>query len=314
MPILDFKELSTAADGSNRDQFEMFAREFLEATGFLTLTGPDRGPDAGRDLIVEEIRTGIGGETRIRWLVSCKHKAHSGNAVTAQDEPDIHDRVRTHGCQGFLGFYSVVPSSGLAAKLNVADLPFEVCVYDPEKIETQLLTSYLALAKRFFPNSFTKWQTEHPKPAELLFNEKPKLNCLYCNSDLLLPQSHGIVVLWTSRDQNGAHNRETTQHVYWCCKGTCDRMLKQRFWRSGYADGWEDIPDLIIPMTYLRWTLGVMNQIRGTMKYSDDAFENMKELLSNLFSLACRDMTEEEKMRIRALSQLPSYLGGWNYN
>lgn len=82
MPILDFKEIPSSSSGAARDQFELFAREFLDLVGFKIVTGPDRGADAGRDLIVEEIRAGVVGETRVRWLVSCKHKAHSGGSVT----------------------------------------------------------------------------------------------------------------------------------------------------------------------------------------------------------------------------------------
>ena len=154
MPALDFKEIPIPTVGAARDQFELFAREFLEFVGFKVMVGPDRGPDGGRDLIVQEARTGIAGETLVKWLVSCKHKAHSGVSVTPEDEADIHDRVRTHGCNGFLGFYSTIPSSGLATKLNAPTLPFEVQVYDPEKIERHLLASSAgsALAKRFFPN------------------------------------------------------------------------------------------------------------------------------------------------------------------
>ena len=76
MPILDFKEIASSSGGQDRDQFELFAREFLEHLNFRIIEGPDRGPDAGRDLIVEETRTGVGGVTRVRWLVSCKHNAH----------------------------------------------------------------------------------------------------------------------------------------------------------------------------------------------------------------------------------------------
>src|SRR6516164_7385903 len=130
MPIFDCREISNASLGPERDQFDLFAREFLVVAGFRIIVGPDRGPDAGRDLIVEEIRTGIAGETRLKWLVSCKHNAHSGASVTAEDEADILDRVHTHGCQGFLCFYSTVPSSGLAAKLNSGGLPFELQIYD----------------------------------------------------------------------------------------------------------------------------------------------------------------------------------------
>src|SRR3954452_21958206 len=51
---LDFKEIATAHAGTGRDQFELFARDFLEAEGFEIVRGPDQGPDAGRDLIVRE--------------------------------------------------------------------------------------------------------------------------------------------------------------------------------------------------------------------------------------------------------------------
>jgi hypothetical protein len=44
--------------------------------------------------------------------------------VLPGDEPDIHDRVKTHGCDGFIGL--AVPSTGLATKLNAAGLPRRV--------------------------------------------------------------------------------------------------------------------------------------------------------------------------------------------
>lgn len=89
MPALDFKEIAPASAGPSRDQFELFAREFLEFMGFTTIVGPDRGADGGRDLVIEDTRSGIVGETRVRWLVSCKHKAHTGASVTSDDEQDI---------------------------------------------------------------------------------------------------------------------------------------------------------------------------------------------------------------------------------
>src|SRR5689334_18247375 len=73
-----------------------------------------------------------------------------------------------------------IPSSGLAAKLNAAGLPFEVLIFDQEKIEKQLLRpSSLDIAKRFLPISFAKWQKEHPVPANL-FREELELVCCYC--------------------------------------------------------------------------------------------------------------------------------------
>jgi HJR/Mrr/RecB family endonuclease len=98
MAVLDFKEIPTAQAGMDRDQFELFAREFLAQEGFMIVAGPDRGSDAGRDMIVAETRTGPGGDTTVRWLVSCKHKAHTGTSVTSVDEPNLRDRIETHEC------------------------------------------------------------------------------------------------------------------------------------------------------------------------------------------------------------------------
>ena len=250
----------------------------------------------------------------VKWLVSCKHKAHSGASVTPEDEPDIHDRVRTHDCQGFLGFYSTIPSSGLATKLNAPTLPFEVQVYDPEKIERHLLTSSsgLALAKRFFPKSLVRWQKEHPTPAKI-FREEPALFCWYCEKSLLLPKPHGIVVVWTTLPEKDQPRREHTEHVYWCCKGWCDKALQAQYRHQGLIDGWEDIPDLLMPIAYIRWVMTMFNEFHRGMTYSTEALANSKKLLLNLFPLMCRDMTEEEKERINRLAMIPHYLGGWGY-
>lgn len=43
MAALDFKEIPTAQGGPERDQFELFAREFLVQEGFKVVAGPDRG-------------------------------------------------------------------------------------------------------------------------------------------------------------------------------------------------------------------------------------------------------------------------------
>lgn len=313
MPALDFKEIAASTAGARRDQFELFAREFLECIGFKVVVGPDRGPDGGRDLVVEEARTGVVGETRFRWLVSCKHKAHSGGSVTPNDEQDIHDRVRTHNCDGFMGFYSTIPSSGLATKLNAKGLPFEVQVYDPEGIERRLLTpSGLGLAKRFFPVSFAEWQREHPSPAKI-FRDKPILTCLYCKKNLLKPKPRGIIVVWTSVPTDDQSEKKHTEHVYWCCKGLCDKALKAKFRQKGLIDGWEDIPDLIIPLVYIRWLMAMLNEFKGGMTYSDDALKNSKTFLLNLFPLVSRHMTAGEKERIKTLQMIPHYLGGLGY-
>jgi Restriction endonuclease len=311
MPILDFKEIQPATGGAGRDQFELFAREFLKSIGFKIITNPDRGADAGRDLVVEEVRTGVVGETRVRWLVSCKHKAHSGASVTSEDEQDIHDRVRTHECSGFLAFYSTVPSSGLAAKLNASNLPFEVQVFDQESIEKELLTSSgIELAKRFFLVSVAAWQKENPGIAKI-FADEPALFCCYCNKSLLKPEPHGIVVVWTTVPDGD--EKKATEHVYWCCRGQCDRALQEKYRRRNLVDGWEEITDLIAPIAYIRWVTVIMNEFQRGESFSEKAFDDMKTFFLNLFPFVAREMTAKERKRITELAIIPNYLGGWGY-
>ena len=94
MSAIDFKEIPEAhLGGGLQDTFELFARDFLSHLGYTVVEDPSRGADGGRDLVVIEHRSGVGGETTVRWLVSCKHKAHSGSSVTPQDEANIRDRI-----------------------------------------------------------------------------------------------------------------------------------------------------------------------------------------------------------------------------
>ena len=133
--ILDFKEIPEAhIAGGKQDTFEMFARDFFEELGFNIIEGPDRGADGGRDLIIEEERNGLLGKTNIRWLVSCKHKAHSGRSVTDKDDSNIKDRMERNKAGGFIGFYSTLPSSSLQKTIQNS-LEEKGKIFDREKIE-----------------------------------------------------------------------------------------------------------------------------------------------------------------------------------
>lgn len=164
--IINFKEIPQANKGNGeQDRFEQFACDFLETMGFKIIRRPDRGPDGKKDLIVSDIRTGVGGETTITWLVSCKHYAHSGFAVKDIDETDIHDRVIKHDCKGFLGFYSTIPASTLSDKLYKLKDKIETTTFDSTRIERELLqlNQKERLLASFFPIS-------HKKHRENLFN------------------------------------------------------------------------------------------------------------------------------------------------
>lgn len=159
MPALDFREIALAHKGTDRDQFELFARDFLVAEGFSIVTPPDRGPDLGRDLVVKEVRDGPGGQTEVLWLVSCKHKVESGNAVGHADETNMRDRLETHNCNGFIAFYSTLPSTTLSAHLDALRPRYGLLIFDKESIEKKILDSPKgrAIAARYMPISFQKW-------------------------------------------------------------------------------------------------------------------------------------------------------------
>lgn len=81
MARLDFCELASAsADTADSDQFEKFAKIFMEKIlGGIVTKGPSRGADGGIDIRVEFDIAGC----RIAKLVSCKHYAPSKNPLVA---------------------------------------------------------------------------------------------------------------------------------------------------------------------------------------------------------------------------------------
>ncbi|RYG89788.1 hypothetical protein EU803_16690 [Loktanella sp. IMCC34160] len=313
MPVLDFKEIPEAhvADG-RQDTFELFARDVLSFIGFTVVAAPDRGADGGKDLIVEERRTGVGGETVLRWLVSCKHKAFSGKSVSPADDSNIQDRVAANKCQGFLGFYSTLPSAGLGGIL--AGLNIETQVFDRERIEGELLHSAkgLEIAERYFPESLAVWKTENPSPAKI-FADQSSLRCHVCDKELLEQDDKGIVTLWQEMKDGDYSRPDSYHHVFWTCRGHCDRVLKDRMRDERLIDGWEDISDVMMPTIYVKWTMSIMNELRSGVTYSDEAFEALKEFLLQVYPYVARDLSTNERERVKTLSGIPAFLGGLGY-
>lgn len=166
MSVLNFKEIPQAnlATGE-QDEFELFARDFFAYLGYKILSEPDRGQDGGKDILIQESRIGIGGETKLLWLVSCKHFAHSnlgkGKAVGVDDEINVSDRIKSNRCDGFIGFYSTIASSGLTQKLKglSEDDRKEFQVFHRGNIEEILFKAPegLQIARRYFPKSMQLW-------------------------------------------------------------------------------------------------------------------------------------------------------------
>lgn len=157
--MIDFKELPD--DGT---AFEQLVRELLRvADASPAWTG--KGVDQGRDLIAEETATGPIGSFRRRWLVQCRHYAHSGRSVGRDDLLSIVDDCRQANADGFLLACSTQPSSGTVTKLQeIANEPTNRLVtafWDGVQIEKRLLQPRaFALAHVFFPKSMasTPWR------------------------------------------------------------------------------------------------------------------------------------------------------------
>lgn len=308
MPALNFREISPAnCSSGSQDKFELFARDFFVCQGFKVLSGPDRGQDGGRDLIISEIRKGIVGETEFRWLVSCKHKAHSGQSVTDNDEQNVYDRVRAHCVHGFIGFYSTLPSSGLSRRLESMKSDFESVLFDAENIETALLQTHNGreIAKRYMPISYLSWEHHAKLPSELL-DKYYELNCCYCGKDLLIEHQGNVVFV-----EDHSETQNIVRDVYWACKDECDRIVENRY-NDKWITYWEDIGDLTVPAEFLRWNIAIMNRLRNSSDiYDDQAFENLKQFLICLSQIVLRRQNDEQRERFRELSMLHSVPGAF---
>lgn len=175
MGILDFREICSpnphhssvkdAVLGSSNlpDDFELFCQEFFtQVKRFRIFRSVSNGPDLGIDLGVEE--TTIDGP--IRWLVSCKHYAHSNQYIPEKVELNIVEKVSSWGCDGFIPFYTKVPSTGLSQVILGAEKFIKVERYYKERIEHELLSNSLgtAIAARYFPVSMTNHYQNIIKP------------------------------------------------------------------------------------------------------------------------------------------------------
>lgn len=198
--LIDFKEIPQANIGNGyQDTFELFARDYLKALGFEIIEGPSRGADGKKDLVVKEQRAGINGTTFIKWLVSVKHYAHSGKSVPDREEPNIWERIHQHNCDGFLGFYSTLPSSSLANLINGLknnkDVTVEVSTYDREKIERELINNLNQekenIFQRYFPKSFKSFKNNFNKNESFNVKEDGQANTNL--EDLFLSSRDAVV-------------------------------------------------------------------------------------------------------------------------
>ncbi len=300
--LIDFTEIDP--DG---ELWELFARDFLQEVGFFVESTPDRGADGGKDILVTEQLQGNLNKYRFKWLVSCKHNAKSNKSVSEKDEINLQERLDSFGADGFIGFYSTIPSSGLNNRLTA--LKDKQKIKDFRMFDNRLIENYLIrigfskLLMRYLPNSYKK-----VKPVHLITSELIPLECEHCGKELiesLNNETYGAVVCHVISNDDS----EKIIDIYWACKGTCDTKLEEKYHRQSATTAWEDITDLVIPAMFLRWVLTSMNQMRENPEmYSDEAYKKHKHFIMAMSQKVLREMTEDEKQRTIELINLPGYI------
>lgn len=152
--MLNFKELPQ--DGI---LFEQLIREIFILSGFeCHWTGV--GPDGGRDLLVIEKLIGPLSDYERKWLVSCKHKAHSGKPVGRDEAGNISEDCDAVNADGYLLACSSYPSASLVTRLQEIEQNRGIVtkVWDAVTIEKKLLTpQHFSLIHRFFPESSSQY-------------------------------------------------------------------------------------------------------------------------------------------------------------
>ena len=79
---------------------------------------------------------------------------------------------------------------------------------------------------------------------------------------------------------------------------------------SDLIDDWEDISDYIMPIVYIKSIMGLINGLNSNVRYSQKAFEAIREFHIQIYPFVARHLNHDEKERVDILSTVPSYLGG----
>ncbi len=148
---IDFTEMVSAVKGEGLEQLSRLLGEKLG----LQPDWSGRGADGGRDLIF----TSYFDKPlciHVRWLVSCKDFAQSGNSVKEEDIPNPEAKMRQHNAKGYLVVTTTTISTGAKAMLDGISKSGEwfTDVWDGARLTQWLLDpQYDGLLKQFFPLS-----------------------------------------------------------------------------------------------------------------------------------------------------------------
>ena len=156
-PLIDFTELQSSVPGEGLEELARLLGRRMR----LLPVHSGRGPDGGRDLLYTETLVGPLVRERVRWLVSCKDKAKSGESVREKELPcpGIKDKLAQHRAQGFLLITTTTVSSAAKALLDSLDRSnggdIWTLVWDSTEL-TAFLLEYQDLLQQFLPKSYQR--------------------------------------------------------------------------------------------------------------------------------------------------------------
>lgn len=297
---IDFTEIL-----ENGNRWTYFARDFLVELGFRieqrSLTETDGEPDTVFTA-VEQVK-GKFNTYPFRWLVSARHKTSPRSTIKESEDYRAVESLREHSVDGFLGFYSVPPSSALlelARSVQAEGLVKAFRFFEPEMIENALQEeSFLPIVKRYFPKSYA-----NSSPTQVLYKAYIPLKCDCCGKDLLesmYRDSQPGVITWVREKGSDDIDPTIVHDIYFSCKGTCDETLQGQFTHgTGWnATAWVSLDRIMIPPVFLDRYIALIDRLYGAeFTYTPIAFEKEKLLLRAIAQKIFRDTSETEKHAI----------------
>lgn len=190
--IVDFKEI----EHKSGFIFERFIEDLLKALGWRIIIGAGLGPDGGRDIVASiNESSGTGMVKERKYLIQCKHNAHSNKTVMPGDISDFSLMPKRHDTEGWLLVTSTRVSENVVQNIDAANKVGRACFdyWDGKEIEKRVLfEDCREVLKRYFPNSYAR------------------------NTHLIIPaliEVQGLVAEWQNHFRDYASNFVVTPEI-----------------------------------------------------------------------------------------------------
>lgn len=120
-----------------------------------------------------------------------------------------------------------------------------------------------------------------------IFNSNEEVKCEYCGKKLMDNPTLSMV-------QIVCDNENKITGILPCCKGKCDKELKNRI-KDNNCDGWKEFDEFINPYLYIKHIMAVLNSMyEGRGFANKEAFESYKDLIIKCYPYITRDLTKNE--------------------